>query len=407
LLSIVETHTNKKYKEYTTRNFNRITVDRFIEQMSRRHNTGTSQNVSDRAANLVDNIVRALDIAVPKRQVRIPAVWAGKAWFSQEIRQAVLRRDVAYRRAIRGGTDLDLKWMNYRQQRNTVVGLIRTRKREYYECMIDRNRDNPRIMWKTLKQIIKGCPSESGSWDSIDFEGLEGAGDCSLVNRFNRFYVRSIDGIVQSINDARTRAVSGAGDDVVIGQTLDRFETITRQVLEEIVQRMPRKRGTEEGISTEVLVAAWNVVGDELLDVINASLSEGVCPATWKTSEVRPIPKVSRPGSAGQFRPINLLPTLEKVLELVVKEQLDEHLERNNIITEHQSGFRRDHSCETAIQSVVDEWKTLISDGLMVGVVFMDFRRAFETINRERLLTKLHRYGVGDKALEWFVSARI
>jgi hypothetical protein len=75
------------------------------------------------------------------------------------------------------------------------------------------------------------------------------------------------------------------------------------------------------------------------------------------------------------------LPAYEKVLELVVKEQLEKYLEKNNIITDYQSGFRKRHSCKTALQIVIDTWKTEISRGNVVGVIFMDLKRVFETID--------------------------
>jgi len=89
---------------------------------------------------------------------------------------------------------------------------------------------------------------------------------------------------------------------------------------------------------------------------------------------------------ASKYRPINVLPIFEKVLELVVKEQLEMYLETNGIITKHQSGFRKYYSCETAIQTVIDEWKLIVSEGKMVRIIFMDIKRAFKTIDRERLL---------------------
>lgn len=89
---------------------------------------------------------------------------------------------------------------------------------------------------------------------------------------------------------------------------------------------------------------------------------------------------------------------------LVVKEQIEKFLENNGIITEHQSGFRKHFSCETAIQTVMDEWKVIVSEGKMVGVIFMDLKCAFETIDRERLLGKLYQCGVRGKVLEWFRS---
>jgi len=77
-----------------------------------------------------------------------------------------------------------------------------------------------------------------------------------------------------------------------------------------------------------------------------------------------------------------VLPIFEKVLELVVKEQLEMYLETNGIITE-QLEFRKHYSCETAIQTVIDEWKLIVSEEKMVEVIFMDLKRAFETIDRE------------------------
>jgi len=54
------------------------------------------------------------------------------------------------------------------------------------------------------------------------------------------------------------------------------------------------------------------------MDTINSSLNEGICPEVWKTSTIKPIPKIDQPKKASQFRPINML-LFEKVLELVVK----------------------------------------------------------------------------------------
>lgn len=80
------------------------------------------------------------------------------------------------------------------------------------------------------------------------------------------------------------------------------------------------------------------------------------------------------------------------------------YLEVNNILTVHQSGFRSNHSCETAIQLVIDDWKLLVNKGNIVGVIFMDLKRAFETVDRDRLLDKLYHYGIRGRVLEWLRS---
>ena len=87
-----------------------------------------------------------------------------------------------------------------------------------------------------------------------------------------------------------------------------------------------------------------------------------------------------------------------------MKQQLDEHIEKNNILLQEQSGFKKGHSCETSLQNIISNWKESIDFDLLVGVVFIDFKRAFETINRERLILKLKCYGVDGVVLEWFRS---
>lgn len=74
------------------------------------------------------------------------------------------------------------------------------------------------------------------------------------------------------------------------------------------------------------------------------------------------------------------------------------------ILSKRQTGFRKYHSCETVIQSVIDDWKLIIREGKMVGVIFLDLKRAFETVDRTRLLDKLDQYGIKGMVLEWFRS---
>jgi len=114
---------------------------------------------------------------------------------------------------------------------------------------------------------------------------------------------------------------------------------------------LPRKKGTDEGITSDISKACFWVIGEELIRLINDSLSKGICPEGWRTSTIIPISKTEKPKKASEYRSINMLPIYEKVLELVVKEKIEKYLQNNNIIIEHQSSFRKNHSCETVIQT--------------------------------------------------------
>ena len=116
---------------------------------------------------------------------------------------------------------------------------------------------------------------------------------------------------------------------------------------------------------------------------------------------ITPVEKVPNTKRNEEFRHINTLRTVEKIIETVVKQQLMNYMEENNIFSEYQSGFRKNYSCETAANHVINEWK----DGgkrKKVIALFLDFKRAFETIDREILLKKMYNYGIQDKELKWF-----
>lgn len=130
------------------------------------------------------------------------------------------------------------------------------------------------------------------------------------------------------------------------------------------------------------------MIGNRFLDIINNSIETGVFPEKWKSSTITPVPKVDNTTLCDEFRPINTVPTYEKVLELVVKDQLVQYCENNNVIVQYQSGFRSKHSCESVINSVSDIWLKGIDNGEFVVAVFLDFKRAFEMVNRNFLLEK-------------------
>lgn len=114
--------------------------------------------------------------------------------------------------------------------------------------------------------------------------------------------------------------------------------------------------------------------------------------------------KVKNAKKPEDWRPINMLPTYEKILEDVVCKQLTQFIEQEGLLCVQQSGFRRGHSCETSICWLINEWKKEIEKGKSIIAIFLDLKRAFETIDRSILLVKLHKYGIRDIEQKWFQS---
>lgn len=91
-------------------------------------------------------------------------------------------------------------------------------------------------------------------------------------------------------------------------------------------------------------------------------------------------------------------------MEKIVQNQLNKYFEKYNLLYETQSGFRKNHSCESLLNLVVSQWKMEIARKNCIIAVFIDLKRAFETVNRDILMQKLEKYGVKDIELKWFQS---
>ena len=120
----------------------------------------------------------------------------------------------------------------------------------------------------------------------------------------------------------------------------------------------------------------------------------GSVPDIFKVSRITPIPKNGSACEPGNYRPIAVLSSFSKVLEKLIYDQLISFLEKQNILFEYQFGFRKGHSTEHAILETIDSLKTALDQNMLTCGIFLDFSKAFDTINHRVLFDKMFKYGV-------------
>ena len=115
-----------------------------------------------------------------------------------------------------------------------------------------------------------------------------------------------------------------------------------------------------------------------------------------------PIFKERKKQDTSNYRPISVLPLCMKVFERLVHNQFHTHITTNNLLNPHQSGFRPKHSTTTALIDVTDHLYNLSQIGLITGAIFLDLKKAFDTLNPVILQEKLRAIGVHGTELQWF-----
>ncbi|CAD6235339.1 GSCOCG00012414001-RA-CDS, partial [Cotesia congregata] len=182
------------------------------------------------------------------------------------------------------------------------------------------------------------------------------------------------------------------------------FNDISISEVKDIIDNLDVKKGAKNDLNAIIIKRIWDYDNNIILSILKYSLKLGVVPNCLKTSIVTPIPKIKNSNNVEHFRPINTLPILEQILEQLVKTQLEKQIEDNNILDLGQSGFRKYFSCESALQDSLTKWRKNLDDGFWIGVIFIDFVRAFETIDRNVLIELLQKLGLREIVLDWFIS---
>lgn len=258
---------------------------------------------------------------------------------------------------------------------------------------------NQKKIWKCLNSLISDKSYKS--CEEVVFDDGRCSDPVMLCEKFNSFFVDSIILLNGNIphHDYMSQLTRYNEENVRLKFRPTNIEEVTKTL-----RFLSKKINKSEICNSMVWLDSAEYYGYFLTRIINDSMQTGYFPTLWKIATVVPIPKIKNSNKAADYRGINILPINEKVCEIIVKNQLVEFVESNRILSQHQSAFRAKHSCESTINYFINDLKFSMEDGQFVVAVFLDLKRAFETVDRIQMLQKLWDIGVRNTELKWFTS---
>ena len=152
-----------------------------------------------------------------------------------------------------------------------------------------------------------------------------------------------------------------------------------------------------------------NIISPLLTYLINKIINTGKYPLCLKTGKVLPLFKAGDHVDPGNYRPITILPAINKVIEKLIFNRLTEFFEKNKIIKSNQFGFRSGYSTELAVCKFYEDVLSNLNNNQDTCAILLDLSKAFDSVNRNILLHKLYNYGIRGptyKLLESYLSNR-
>ena len=342
----------------------------------------------------LDLFSQVIDKHVPMKHQRVKRKNQPQ-WISPEILDAMKCRD---RHKALGNME------EYRFCRNKVIKLIKNAKRNQYQTFIENNKDKPSSIYKIFKEVGAGKgPQKQTNIGSVRNANTHTEDPTEIANIFNNFFVNIANKLKEPVTKTDHEKLRQFCQGNLSTNTKFVIPDIDKEKVMNFLSNIDTSKSTgTDNIGPRLLNLAAPHIADSLTFICNHSINNSTFPNKWKEAKVVPLHKNGPHEDVNNYRPISILPVMSKMLEKHVHDSLYSFLHEFNLLHKTQSGFRSKHSCETALVHMIDNWLTAIDNGKMIGVVLVDFKKAFDLVDHQILLSKLEIYGIKDETLLWF-----
>ena len=388
------------------RNYKKFTQEKFENELSR--NLSEENDIDyDRFQHIFET---TLNSHAPKKKKFIRG--NSKPHFNQKLRKEIMKRSHLKNVANKSGDVKDK--IAYKKQRNLVVKLNREQKKLFFNKI---DTENPKqSLWNVCKPYMGKSTSED-QFLLLDPDSDTVISDESqIANMFNDYYC-NIKNILKITYwepiDHHYLFYLDPVDKCIIKYNYHPsilrireyfnpnyfyFKKIPVEAVRKYIMNLDRSKKTSGGIPVKVLQGSIETILPYVSQLIEHMLENNIFPDSLKLADVKPIHKKGDTTIMGNFRPVSLLPTLSKVFERIICDQLNAHFE--GIFSPLLCGFRKGYSTKYALLKLLLAWHKSLDNKGVVGAVLMDLSKAFDTLPHDLLIAKLASYGLSKPSLD-------
>ena len=287
----------------------------------------------------------------------------------------------------------------YKEIRNKVNSLVRKSKNRYYQTQLNNSANDIKKTWNVLNGILNRKNNEKLSCTfKINNETID---DPQIIAQaFNQYYVKAGVNLAESIiNDDNINFID------YLGQRSDcelNFGNVTVANILSIVEDLNDSAAGCDGMPASIIKKVIGYIVEPFCHICNCTLDSGIFPTKLKIAKVSPIYKKDCKNDLKNYRPISVLPVFSKIIEKVINIQLIHYLETNNLLNRSQFGFRAGMSTTAAALNLCDYVLSAFDRKQFAVGIFLDLRKAFETVNHDILLQKLDHIGIRNNSYNLF-----
>lgn len=311
-------------------------------------------------------------------------------WMDNKVLRKIKKKHGCYKRFM--VTKAGLDYQRFINERNDCNRVILNAKIKNERTIANECKRNPKKFWKYVQKQTKGVQGVTVLKRKDGTTATTNEEKANILNSFFASVFSKED--LTNMPDLKESFYSK-------GFSISDLRITPNAVKQKLQSLDPNKAQGPDGIPSRVLKELSNEIALPLCNIFNLSIETSRLPEDWKNAEVTAIFKKGSRSEPGNYRPVSLTSICCKVLESLVRDVIVDYFDKNNLYADCQHGFRKKRSCVTQLIEVIEDFTYLMDEGSPLDVLYLDFRKAFDTVPHERLLCKLRAYGVTGTILKW------
>ena len=360
-------------------------------------NNINNYNANEAFNELQENLITILDKHAPKKSKVVRK--NDFHCMNKTLKKAILTRNQMRNKFFKYRTDHYLA--QYRKHRNAVTLIKRAEIKKYFEekCKgSTRNKD----FWKAIKPIFSKTKTKSDNIPLREDDNI--ITDCKEVCQiFNKFFSEIGSNIGNAEDNSRPieEIISGYTNHpsiVMIREKINLTQNnisltdVTERDVHKIIRKLSSKKASGyDEISVKFIKMTSKSIVKPLTQIANKCIQQNIFPDRMKMANITPLYKKKDKLNKDNYRSVNLLIALSKILEKILSNQIYDHMQSS--FHEYLSGFRKGHGCHDILTRLNEDWRQALDNGNTIGVVAIDLSKAFDCMPHGLLIAKMHAYG--------------
>ena len=311
-----------------------------------------------------------------------------KRWITPGLKISIKHKDRLYRKKLNNPTDSNI--LKYKDYKNKLDSCLK-KAMEIYYCEIFSEKSNSVLqMWKSLGHIFN--PSKKAKQNHIDkiiYENREINDKQEIADAMNEYFCTIGEKLASNLegNNFQKYMTQRINDSFFLSPTSEHEIKVELKILN------PRKSAGADMISPKILKYCCDNISYPLMYIFNKSMEDATYPSHMKIAKILALFKKNLIHMPENYRPISLLSSLDKIFEKIIYKRLSYFIEKHAILYLQQYGFRKKHSTTLALIDLTDKIRTILDGKQYALGIYLDLKKAFDTVDHGILLSKLETYG--------------